>query len=183
MVDPIFNNWLSENFAEAQTLAAASDILAIQAVPNEDDPASPPRRLIAQFACRTHVMQPDGQIATADQSIVGLNFPPHYLRQANAYEVVTWLAPVNIWHPNIRPPACCVGERFFKPGTSLIELLYQLHAIISFQRYGAAAPLNESAAQWTRSHRQLLPADPRPLKRRAIQIQITLNDHHTEVKS
>jgi hypothetical protein len=173
-MDPVIHRWLEKNIAEAMALAAESDILKLRTIARAEN--APPQHVIARFECRTYILKHNGEVGTSDHAAVGIYLPDHYLRQANAYEVLTWLTPKNAFHPNIRGSAICVGERFFKPGTPLVELIFQLYSIVSFQKWAAHAPLNDAAAQWSRSHGDMLPADPRPLKRRAIQLDVALQN-------
>ena len=62
MIDPVFKNFLQVQHEQAMALAAASDILQLDA-----EPATPPQKYIARFNCRGLVRRPDGEIAEADQ--------------------------------------------------------------------------------------------------------------------
>ena len=171
-MDAYLKRWLDRNIADAMALAAESDILKLRTFAHDE--TLPPQHLIARFECRIYIKKHNGEIGTSDHAAVGSQFPDHYLREMNAYEVLTWLGPKNAFHPNLRmPTAICLGEKFLKPGLPLVELIYQLWSVVSFQRFAAHAPLNEDAAQWARANRHILPADPRPLKRRKIDLDIT----------
>ncbi len=170
-MDRVLNLFLGKQLEEGMALAAASDLFELQPLRSGD---GPPQHYIARFRCHGFV-ENQGQISKADRFDVGIYFPDHYLREANTVEVLTWLHPANVIHPNIRPPFICVGERFMRPGTKLVEILYQVHAIITYAKWAAHSPLNESAAQWARLNQHLLPADNRPLKRRPLALQISLS--------
>jgi hypothetical protein len=101
-------------------------------------------------------------------------FPSDYLRTADPFRVVTWLGPRHVWHPNIAAdaPAICVGR--LVPGTSLVDLIYQVFEIITWNKVTMREDdaLNRAACQWARSHRERLRIDRRPLKRRALDLRI-----------
>lgn len=170
-MDKIIERFLPKQEEQGIALAAASDVLKLIPLRCVDGPA---QHFIAQFNCHGFV-EVHGQIRKAEHFEVGIFFPDHYLREANAFEVLTWLNPPSVFHPNIRPPFICVGEQFLRPGTPLVEILYQLHSIIRFAKWAAHSPLNEAAAQWARNNQHLLPADRRPLKRRSLDLQISLS--------
>ncbi|MGA2439505.1 MAG: hypothetical protein ABSH08_00980 [Tepidisphaeraceae bacterium] len=170
-MDKVLNLFLSKQFEEGMALAAASDLLELHPWLRPD---GPPQKYVARFRCHGFV-ENQGRICKANRFDVGIFFPDHYLREANAFEVLTWLYPANVAHPNVRPPFLCVGERFMRPGTKLVEIIFQIFAIITYNKWAAHSPLNESAAQWARNNQHLLPADKRPLKRRPLSLQITLN--------
>jgi hypothetical protein len=83
--------------------------------------------------------------------------------------VLTWLAPRDIWHPNISAdaPVICVGR--LAPGTALVDLLYQLFEVITWNKVTMREDdaLNRAACQWARRNGHRFPVDRRPLKRSA----------------
>ena len=96
---------------------------------------------------------------------VGLYFHDGYLRRTNPGRVLTWLSPVEVFHPNIAAPFICIGP--VAPGTGLVDLLYRVYEVITF---GSVSPrendaLNPAACAWARRNRRLFPLDPRPLRR------------------
>ena len=93
-----------------------------------------PQHFIARFLCRGLIRGRDGKVRPADRFEVGIHFPSDYLRRAESFEVLTWLGPPDIFHPNIqaRVGAICVGH--LAPGVDLVSLLYQLFEIITYQR-------------------------------------------------
>lgn len=175
-MDKILELYLGKQEEEGLGLAAASDVLELLPLRCGN---APPQHYIAKFNCHGFV-EVGGQISKCDRFDVGIFFPDHYLREAHGFETLTWLYPMNFFHPNVRPPFVCVGERFLRPGTKLVEILYQVHAIGTHAKWAAHSPLNESAAQWTREHQNLLPADKRPLKRRSLALQISVNAQRRE---
>jgi hypothetical protein len=170
-MDNIFDLFLRQQLEEGIALAAQSDLLELHPLRRGD---RPPQHYIARFRCNGFV-EISGRISVANRWDVGIYFPNHYLQEANSFEVFSWLHPINIFHPNIQSPFVCVGARFMRPATKLVEILFQLHSIISYSKWAAHSPLNETAAQWARENQHLFPADKRPLKRRTLDLQICPN--------
>ena len=116
----------------------------------------------------------DGKVVTHDHFAVGIYLADSYLHHAETFQVLTWLGPRNIFHPNIRAPYVCLGERFFRPGTPLVQIIYQLHAVITYRKWASNAGLNPDACQWAINNTHMFPADPRPLKRRTLNVELEL---------
>jgi hypothetical protein len=163
MADRIFESFLASQAEDAQALDRASDLLAICPVG-----PSPSDRYILDYRCTGLVRDPAGQIVEASHFLVGVRFPADYLRVASTFNVLTWLGPPTTWHPNISNefPVICVGH--LEPGTGLVDLAYQIHAVITWQKVtmDESNALNRAACQWARGHRDRFPVDRRPLKRR-----------------
>ena len=107
----------------------------------------------------------------ASEFHVGIWFPsePSYCRHADAFHVLTWLYPQNIFHPNIRPPFLCARIR---PATELCDLLYTLFEMITYSNWASHDGLNADACQWARNHQDRFPIDRRPLKRRVLDLRV-----------
>ncbi len=161
MTDPVYQAFLARQLEEGMALAAASDLLDLFPL---DGPI--PSRYLARFGCTGLVRMPNGRIAEANRFEVGIWFPSDYLRRAEPWEVLTWLGPRNVFHPNIshRMPLICVGR--LTPGTWLVDLLYQCFEIITWQKVTMREDdaLNREACGWAREHQARLPVDDRPLK-------------------
>jgi hypothetical protein len=96
-----------------------------------------------------------------------LNFPSDYLRSASdAGRIVNLLAPVQLFHPNVKWPFICIGR--VAPGTGLVELVYRLYEILTFQKMTPSEhdALNHEACAWVRHHMALFPLSAAPLRRR-----------------
>jgi hypothetical protein len=161
--DSVFTAFLEAQREAGEALAAASDRLELR--PGR---GIAPDRYLARLACRGLVRTRTGEIVEADDWHVGIWFPPNYLRgPIEPLEVVSLLAPTNAFHPNIRPPFICVGR--VNPGTSLVDLLFQVYEIVSYQRVNPREDdaLNLKACVWAREQqsRGRFPIDRRPLKR------------------
>ena len=165
--DPVFSAFLRRQHEEGMALAAASDLLDLVALD------TPPQHYVAHFSCRGLVRGPAGAIVEANSFGVGLFFQRDYLRRAEPFQVLTWLGPQQIFHPNIsdRGPFICVGK--LAPGTPLVDLLYQVFEIITFQKMTPREDdaLNRDACAWARRNLERLPVDRRPLKRRVLVLE------------
>ena len=168
-IHPILRRFLQKQQEEGMKLAAASDLLRLQPVQTND---GPPQRYIARYFCNGLVKTADGRVVIHNRFDVGIYLPDDYLRSASTFEVLTWLYPRNVHHPNIRVPHICLGEKFFRGGMPLAQILIQLHRVIAYQRWASHAGLNLDACQWALTHQHLLPVDDRPLKRRRVRIQV-----------
>ncbi len=169
MTDRIFDAFLTSQHADALALNADSDLIALSF---PEVASGPHRQYIAEFSCGGLVHSHSRGVEEARRFTVGLTFPSDYLRRVEPSEVLTWLGPFEIWHPNIRPPFICVGR--LSPGTPLTDLLYQCFEIISYQKVTMREDdaLNIDACSWARQHQSRFPVDPRPLKRRSAEARI-----------
>jgi hypothetical protein len=174
MPDRILEAFLTRQREEGMALAQSSDLVTLVS-----DGGAPPRRYVARFSCTGLCRTPAGEITRMDYSEVGIFFPDDYLRRLDPYQVLMWLGPRNVWHPNIsdRAPLICLGH--LGPGTRLTDILYQLFEIITYQRYSTHDAMNSDAAAWARAHQDRFPVDRRPLKRRSISLSVDRN--RTEV--
>ena len=155
--DRLFEVWLQQNLALAEALASESDILELRRLARH--------HLLARFLCRTLVREPGGPPRHAQGVDTVIYIPPSYLRAVDSYEVVSVVGPPTIFLPNVRPPLCCLGP--IAPGTPIVDLLYRTYEVVSGQNVTPVEwdALNRDACCFVRNHRELLPADTRPLKR------------------
>jgi len=160
MSDKAFEGFLLRQREQGLALAQASDLLRLRPLGG-----ALPQRYLAEFTCRGLVQAPHGGVAEVAHFAVGIFFPPDYLRRASIPEVLSWLEPRQVFHPNVRPPFVCVGR--LEPGTGLVDILYQIFEIIVYRKYNPREDnaLNQAACAWARRNRHRLPTDPRPLKR------------------
>ncbi len=160
-MNKMLETFLARQYEEGMALAGASDLVDLRPVGPH-----PPSHYIALFHCTGLMREPDGRIVPMRKSAVGISFPENYLSAADPYRILVWLDPPNVWHPNIsdRAPIVCLGR--LGPGTRLVDLLFQLYEIISWQRVSTHDALNQGAASWARENPDRFPVDRRPLKRR-----------------
>lgn len=170
-MDKVFESFLRRQFDDGMALAAESDLFDLVPL----DPPPLVRHYIACFHCTGLVRAPSGEVMEANQFAVGIAFPDEYLRRVEPSQVLTWLSPREVFHPNIsnRGPFICVGR--MGPGTSLVDLVFQMHEIISWSKATVREDdaLNVDACQWARANADRLPVDRRPLKRRRIDFAVT----------
>jgi hypothetical protein len=169
MRNKIYEGFLRRQHEEGMRLAEESDVLNL--VPAGVEPAD---RYMVELRCKGLVRNREGEIVVADQFAAGIWFPADYLRRADPLQIVTWLVPFNVFHPNISPPVVCLGR--VNPGTSLIEIVYQLHDIVTYNKVTMREDdaLNPVACAWARQNVPRFPIDRRPLKRRVIQFEVNL---------
>jgi hypothetical protein len=167
MTDRILESFLARQRDEALELAAQSDLLSLLPVGVATD------RYIVEFRCKGLIERSPGDVVEAGRFHVGVWFPSNYLRAANPFQVLTWLGPRNVWHPNISAtePIICIGT--LAPGTGLVDILYQVFEVITYNKVTMREDdaLNAAACQWARRHRDRFPIDRRPLKRRTVSIR------------
>jgi ubiquitin-protein ligase len=153
--------FLRRQFEAAQALVRDTDLVSL--LPLETS-GGPPDRYLAEFRCQGLVRQPSGAIEEANLFEFGIWFPAHYLRRPDP-QVVTLLRPWNVFHPNIFGPICCIGK--MAPGTTIVDLVYQIFEILVYRNWAAHDGLNQDACQWARNNQHRFPIDPRPLKRKS----------------
>lgn len=162
MPDRVLDAFLTQQMEEGLALAAESNLLDLLPI------GTPANRYLARFRCTGLVEESPGNIARAERFDVGIWFGDDYLRVARPFQSLTWLGPRNIWHPNIsnEAPVICVGH--LTPGTGIVDLLYQVFEIITWNKVTMREDdaLNRAACQWARRHLDQFPVDGRPLKRR-----------------
>jgi hypothetical protein len=163
--DPVLRAFLGRQAEEGRALVEASDILTL-------DCLSSGQHFVAHFTCKGLVKDPDGLVKEADSFHVGFFLGADYLRSANPYEVLTLLAPLNTFHPNVSfgAPFICPGH--ITPGMSLVDLLYQTYEILTYQKMTANNAFNQDACSWARANQARFPIDRRPLKRRALALEV-----------
>jgi hypothetical protein len=168
MSDAVYDAFLRQQQEEGLALARQSRLLDL--VPFGD----PADRYLARFTCRGLVRTPAGAVVEAEEFGVGIWFPNDYVRRAHPFQVLTWMGPRNVWHPNISDtqPLICVGR--LVPGTGLVDLLYQCWELITWNRatINENDALNHAACQWARNNADRVPVDRRPLKHRPLDLRI-----------
>jgi hypothetical protein len=157
-MNPIRRAFLEAQHRDVQHFAAESDLLSVEPLGLE--------RMIATFVCTGLVLR-DGGVRKHELFRVGLRFPDDYLHTPDPSQVITWLYPLDVFHPNLHPPFVCAGP--ITGGTGAIELLYRIHEVIVWGNVNMREDdsLNVAACSWARRHLDLFPVDSRPLKWRA----------------
>lgn len=165
--DPIYESFMRRQIEEGMELARSSDLLRLH-VP----PMSPPH-FVAEFCCNGLIREGDGEIRKANEFHVGIWFPADYLRRADGFEMLRVFTK-NVWHPNVSRihPLICIGK--LTPGTPLVDILFQIFEILTYVKVNTNDPLNKDACSWAREHQNEFPIDRRPLKRRTLNLEVTL---------
>jgi ubiquitin-protein ligase len=165
--DTIFQRFLERQRAEGMALAESSDILRLH-IP----PMAPPH-FVAEYFCRGLICDAAGEIKEANHFQVGVWFPKDYLRRADPFEMVRLFTP-GVWHPNISADLPLICTRRITPGTTLVDILYQIYDILTYQKYNPREDdsLNKSACSWARANQDRFPIDRRSLKRRALNLEV-----------
>jgi hypothetical protein len=168
VIDPVFDAFLRQQQKEAMSLSGESDLIRLFPL------GEPPNRYVVHFYCKGLVQLETLEVVEANRFEIGIWFPADYLRTANPFQVITWLSPRHIFHPNIAAtaPVICIGR--LTPGTGLVDLIYQVFAIVTWQKATLREDdaLNRAACQWARQHPERYPVDNRPLKRRTLELRI-----------
>lgn len=168
MSDPVMDAFLRRQFTEGVRFAGQSDLVDLFPLASC---GRPPQHYVVRYYCTGLVHDAVGDVKEASEFHLGISFPPDYLRRVEPLQVLTWLQPLEVWHPNIRPSAICVGH--ISPGTELVDLLYQCYEIITYHNWASHDALNPEAAQWARNHQDRFPVDRRPLTRRSLNLQLS----------
>jgi len=170
MTDKILEGYLRRQLEEGIALAESSDLVDL--TPADDKGL--PQRFAVEFRCKGLVRRADrdDEIVEADRFAVGIRFPSDYLRRVEPMEVLTWLGPRNVWHPNILAPVICVGR--LAPGTPLVDIVYQVFELITYNKATVREDdaLNPAACQWARHNMHRFPIDRRALKRRTLRLEV-----------
>jgi hypothetical protein len=163
-VDKIFDKWMDAQHEQGGALGESSDVVELIQLARQ--------LFVVRFHCKGLVEESEGVVGEGELFEVGYRFADDYLRRVNPAEVVTWLRPGNVFHPNIMPPLCCLGS--ITPGTSLVELIYRTYEVISYQNVmpDERDALNAAACSWARKHQDRFPLDDRPLKRRGSKVRV-----------
>ena len=173
--DHRFSQFLEQQHEEGMPLAAASDRVDLRplgtasiraaSINAESTNTAPINTYLAHFNC-TGLVRQNGEVFEQSDFVVGICFPDAYLSHFDTARVLSWCAPNEIWHPNIRMPFACAGN--MQPGTSLVDLLFQIHEMITYQNVEMREhnALNKEACAWARNNTHRFPVDRRPLKRR-----------------
>ncbi len=174
-MDPILEGFIREQHEKGAELSAGSDRIDITPMPPAHG-GSVPQAFVVSIDAMGLVREESGAIVEFPRCDVGVLFPDDYLSRRHfriplAAQVLTYLGPhPRPWHCNLRPPHICISIR---PGSPLVEVALALWEVWTWQRWAAEDPMNDAAAQWARNQpRERFPVDRRPLRRRALNLQI-----------
>mgnify|MGYP003945696765 FL=1 len=77
-----------------------------------------------------------------------------------------------IFHPNFRmasPNDICIGD-YWASGETLVDIIYQIGDMITYQSYNVTSPLNGIAAKWAKENIDLFPVDNTNLRQGELDI-------------
>ncbi len=80
-----------------------------------------------------------------------------------------------IFHPNFRlasPNDICIGD-YWASGETLVDIIYQIGEMITYQSYNVTSPLNGIAAKWAKENKAMLPFDNVNLRQGEIEISLS----------
>lgn len=83
-----------------------------------------------------------------------------------------------IFHPNFRmaaPHDICIGD-YWASGETLVDIIYQVGDMITYQSYNVTSPLNGIAAKWAKENLNLFPVDPVNLRQGEVQVNLLENN-------
>ena len=160
-MDKVLELFLETQRRDALALADASDLLELVPIDQQ--------HFVAIFHCRGLVGSANGEVREHDRFTVGIWLPESYLREAKPAQILTWIDPETVWHPNIQPPYVCLGK--IEPGTLLVDLLHRCFELITFENVTMREDdaLNRSACAWARRNCERFPVDSRPIKRQVAE--------------
>lgn len=78
------------------------------------------------------------------------------------------------FHPNFRmasPNDICIGD-YWASGETIVDIIYQIGEMISYQSYNVTSPLNGIAAKWAKENLSLFPIDNINLRQGEIFINL-----------
>ena len=165
MNDPIFTSFLEKQLTDATALAERSDLVDVC-------PVGPkPHRFLLEYRCKG-IVKMGQKIVEADRFQIGIHFSLDYLRRVDPSGLITLLSPTNVFHPNVLCPFVCAGR--LHPGTSLVDIIYQVFEIITYAKVtmNEFDALNPAACAWARKNVDRFPIDTRPLLRRRFRIDV-----------
>ncbi len=88
-----------------------------------------------------------------------------------------------IFHPNFRmasPNDICIGD-YWASGETLVDIIYQIGDMITYQSYNVTSPLNGIAAKWAKENIPLFPLDSINLRQGEIDISLIENDNSVNI--
>ena len=175
MVDPVLRTFLAGSHEQLAGFLEQTDTVKLLAARGD-----PPVAYRFAFVDIEHlVRRPVGQVATSSGPVeVAVRFPSDYLRAGDLHlglRVVAVVTP-DVFHPNIRPPAACLGDEF-RPGTTIVEVVRLVYEILSYQNVtpDERNAFAKDACRYVREHPEAI-ARLRipPLRRRKLNVTTTV---------
>lgn len=147
--------WRRRKLAEARDLLALTQI-AGRLKPMALDLREALRAMLWMQVSLPCLAEPDGELAIADQAVLGLTYPQEALRQQlPGYAFIQVLAPDHVWHANVSAGpirSLCLGPQL-PAGIRVKELILMAYGALSMQtvqidEQDPAGVMNADAARW-----------------------------------
>ncbi len=146
-----------------------------------DDESLPPEKYIVYFKNMkglrliTNPASSEKELEIVNHHAIEIYLHSDYPRLKPQCNMLT-----EIFHPNFRlasPNDICIGD-YWASGETLVDIVYQIGDMITYQSYNVTSPLNGIAAKWARENISLFPIDKVSLRQGEIEINLgDTNDH------
>lgn len=115
---------------------------------------------LIHFRCRTMILDPRAGLELSSHHVISVQIP-RGRNEPFGPEVVTFVRPGNIFHPNIAPPLIAVGS--YLVSKSIDEVCQKVFDILTFRKVVLEGPdcVNPEAAEWVRRNADRIPTDNR----------------------
>ncbi len=175
MDDHILQSFLKDSAKRLHALASVSDVLSIMA--QRGDPAS---AYLCSFEGIEHLVRNARGVVhkSSEPILVEVKFPPDYLKSVDTARLGLKVAGImngGFFHPNVRPPAFCLGD--LQPGTPADELLRLVYEVLSYQNVtpDERNAFNPEACRYVRDHDEVIKGlRIAPLRRRNLNVKTTV---------
>jgi hypothetical protein len=139
-------------------------------------------RYRASFMCETLLETAERVRKRPTKVVTEIWFPRTYLRRVDSMQIISVLEPLNIFLPNVRPPAICIGK--LNPGAPLVEIISRVWEVLAGQNVmpNEFDALNAAACSWIRNNPECLPLDPRSLKGAASPVSSSVSPASVSAK-
>ncbi len=112
---------------------------------------TPPEKYVFAFNVKSLVPLNDEDFTYGSEHRAEIFLPLDYPRRP---PICRMLTPV--FHPNIDPQKICIGDHW-SAGQSLVQMVFRVAEMLSYQSYNLKSPLNAKAAAWAEQNLNLLP--------------------------
>ena len=128
-------------------------------------PANPPDRYRVTYRVKGLWRDAQGNIRVRDVHRAEIYLHTDYPREKPK---CVMLDPV--WHPNFGS-YICIGDHW-AAGETLVDVIYQIGEMLTYQEYNPKSPLNAEAARWSELNRNRFPLQNIPLRQPDIEITL-----------
>lgn len=152
-MDSTLRSWLEYHNQKLVALCDSSDLVDVEFLD--------PQHHLLTLRCNG-LVRDDGEIRSHDLFRVGVFIDDGHLRAVDPGRLLTWFEPLNVVHPNVRPPFACIGP--VARGTTPVEVCHRLVELVTYQSVTVDErdALDFAACAWARQNMHLFPTDERP---------------------